>query len=398
MNASIPSQVLRCLSVITQHGFSGFLVGGCVRDLLIGASPKDWDVASDALPTDIKRIFSDHKTVETGVQYGTVTVQIDGMSVEVTTFRGEGGYTDGRHPDRVTFIGSLEDDLSRRDFTMNAIAMDEKGTVIDPYGGRCDLQSGIIRCVGDPLSRFSEDPLRILRAVRFSCILGFTVESETKKALIEASNDLRKISAERISSELRRIFAAAPDAFCELSVPIMKGIFGCPCDSYYIEALRESDAVWETRLCLFLMAAKTSDRDSLLRWLRLDRHTNRLVGDLLDIASDPPELSEQKAAREFAASRGRELTRLCRSLFEALSRSDRAYEEHFRLLDDALHSGAPLEIGELSITGDALLKAGFQSGVGMGDILSSLLFASAADPSLNIPEKLLGYALEVFPR
>ena len=192
----IPEEVNSILVKLQESGYEAYIVGGCVRDALLGREPNDWDITTSALPLEVKRIFV--KTVDTGLQHGTVTVLAGGKGYEVTTYRVDGVYEDGRHPKEVTFTPSLREDLQRRDFTINAMAYREPGVLVDLFGGQKDLEDGVIRAVGDPSQRFSEDALRILRAIRFSAQLGYRIEEETLRAASELAPTLRKISAERI--------------------------------------------------------------------------------------------------------------------------------------------------------------------------------------------------------
>lgn len=200
---SIPGPVAELCRALRAGGHPAYPVGGCVRDLLLGRLPGDWDVTTAALPETVMGFFE--RTVPTGIQHGTVTVLVENMSIEVTTFRREGGYADGRHPDGVTFDVGLAEDLARRDFTINAMALDERGEIIDPFGGREDLKAGLVRCVGDPNRRFAEDALRMLRAVRFAAQLGFTIEGKTAAAIGENAHRCAKLSGERIKAELEKI-------------------------------------------------------------------------------------------------------------------------------------------------------------------------------------------------
>lgn len=178
----IPDYVRFVIERLKNNGYEAFLVGGCVRDGIMGKPPKDYDIASSALPEQILACFSDCHTLDNGIKHGTVGVVFGKECVEITTYRVDGEYTDCRHPDSVTFSGNLRDDLSRRDFTMNAVAFDEIAGYIDQFGGADDIKNGVIRCVGDPMLRFSEDALRIMRALRFSSVLGFNVEKSTAEA------------------------------------------------------------------------------------------------------------------------------------------------------------------------------------------------------------------------
>ncbi|MBR5516948.1 MAG: CCA tRNA nucleotidyltransferase [Firmicutes bacterium] len=201
----LPEPIKKALQMLEKAGYEGYIVGGCVRDFLMGKSPDDYDVTTSALPKEVEAIFAEHKVIETGLKHGTVTVIIDGLPLEITTFRVEGEYLDGRRPSEVSFTRSLREDVARRDFTMNAMAMDLRGKLYDYYGGQDDIDKGIIRCVGNPAERFDEDALRIMRAIRFASQTGFILEDKTKKAALEHKENLLKISAERIRIELLKL-------------------------------------------------------------------------------------------------------------------------------------------------------------------------------------------------
>ena len=200
----IPSYVARVLTELEARGFQAFCVGGCVRDCLLGRVPEDWDVTTSALPEQTMALFG-QQAVPTGLRHGTVTVVSGGKGVEVTTFRVDGAYGDNRHPDSVTFTRSLPEDLARRDFTVNAMAMDLRGRIQDPWGGQADLERRCLRCVGEPERRFREDALRMLRAVRFAAQLGFSIEKGTLDAIRRSARRAEKLSGERIKAELEKI-------------------------------------------------------------------------------------------------------------------------------------------------------------------------------------------------
>lgn len=199
-----PAQVSAILERLEQAGFAAYAVGGCVRDTLLGRVPQDWDVATSARPEQTAALFAG-RSIPTGLQHGTVTVRQEGLSVEVTTFRADGPYSDHRRPDAVYFSDSLAEDLCRRDLTVNAMAMDAAGALHDPFGGREDIRRRVLRCVGDPERRFREDALRILRTLRFSATLGFAIEPETHRALRTQCGDLRYVAAERVREELTKL-------------------------------------------------------------------------------------------------------------------------------------------------------------------------------------------------
>ena len=208
-DVQLPAGVSRALSMLEDAGYEAFIVGGCVRDALRGITPKDYDITTSALPEETKSVFRDYRVIETGIQHGTVTVMMDGMPLEITTYRTEGTYSDNRHPDSVSFTTSLREDVARRDFTMNAIAYSPVRGLIDHFGGAEDIRGGIIRCVGDPDTRFREDALRMMRGIRFASALGFSIEENTAAAIRENKERISAVSAERIRVELTKLLCGA---------------------------------------------------------------------------------------------------------------------------------------------------------------------------------------------
>ena len=205
MTFPMSPQAARALDLLRAAGHEAWIVGGCVRDHLLGIIPKDFDITTSALPEETKGVFRGFPVIETGIRHGTVTVVLDEEPLEITTYRVDGGYTDARHPDGVTFTRSLREDAARRDFTMNAMAYAPGEGLQDFFGGRADVKAGIIRAVGDPGIRFQEDALRILRAIRFAAVLGFSLEPETQRAARTYAPLLQKVSAERIAQELSKL-------------------------------------------------------------------------------------------------------------------------------------------------------------------------------------------------
>lgn len=247
----LPFQVAEILERLEGAGFSAFVVGGCVRDSLMGKKPHDYDITTSALPNEVGRVFGGFRVIETGVKHGTVTLLYKGQSIEITTFRVDGEYADGRHPNSVTFSRNIRDDLSRRDFTMNGIAFSPKTGLVDPFGGEEDIRARVIRCIGSSELRFSEDALRILRAVRFSSVLGFEIENETARAMISHRSDLHRVSAERIFSELKqalcggeigRVMLEFPKIFAEILPPLAEQIGYDQGSKYHDSVLYEHTA------------------------------------------------------------------------------------------------------------------------------------------------------------
>ena len=224
MEFNIPSGAGHILQTLTASGFEAYLVGGCVRDLLRGVPPHDWDICTSARPEETEACFAGQRIIETGLKHGTVTVMEGGEPYEVTTYRTEGPYSDSRRPDYVRFVPELEADLARRDFTINAIAMDLGGELCDPFGGADDIKAGLIRCVGEPARRFREDGLRVMRALRFAAVLGCEIEEKTAQAIHENRAMLDRVAAERINAELCKLLVGKcagdvlrqyPDVFCQ---------------------------------------------------------------------------------------------------------------------------------------------------------------------------------------
>ncbi len=224
MKFEIPDGARRILQTLNGAGHEAYLVGGCVRDLLRGVEPHDWDICTSALPEETERCFADRRVIETGLKHGTVTVLEEGEPYEITTYRTEGPYSDSRRPDFVRFVPGLEEDLARRDFTMNAIAMDLQGNLRDPYGGVDDIKAGLIRCVGEPGHRFQEDGLRVMRALRFAAVFGYEIEEQTAETVHENRAMLDRVAEERINVELRKLLVGKdagnvlrqyPDVFCQ---------------------------------------------------------------------------------------------------------------------------------------------------------------------------------------
>lgn len=201
----IPEHARIATKTLNEKGFDAFVVGGCVRDSIMGKTANDWDMTTSALPEEMLEVFKDFRTIPTGLKHGTVTVLIEGQPLEITTFRIDGTYTDNRRPDSVNFTRNIENDLSRRDFTVNAIAYNEKDGIVDLFGGTEDIKNKVIRCVGDPDKRFQEDALRIMRAVRFSSVLGFEIEKTTADSIRKNKHLLKNIAAERIRVELEKL-------------------------------------------------------------------------------------------------------------------------------------------------------------------------------------------------
>ena len=265
---TLPKQVLYALDTLSQAGYEAYVVGGCVRDFLMGIKPHDYDITCSASPEEMKKVFQNDKLLLTGEKHGTVTVLKDGMPLEITSFRCDGKYLDGRHPESVTFTRSLEEDLKRRDLTINAMAFHPQKGLVDLFDGRGDIERKIVRCVGDPLERYDEDALRLLRTLRFAARLGFSIDPATSDALHEKRFDLEKISRERIREEMTGILIA--DHFVSIAldyadvvfaaIPELSPMQGCP-----QQCIFHSYDVWEHTV----RAVAACPKDPLVRWAAL---------------------------------------------------------------------------------------------------------------------------------
>lgn len=273
----LPGNVRFILHMLREAGHEAYVVGGCVRDSIMGRKPHDWDICTSAKPEQVIEIFNHYKVIPTGLKHGTVTIMKNDKPYEITTYRVDGEYDDARHPKDVTFTTSLEEDLSRRDFTMNALAYNNNNDLVDLFGGVNDIKNGIVRCVGNPRERFSEDALRIMRALRFATRFGFKIEKNTFAAMKEKKSLLSKISAERINSELTqiimceaedvaRILYKAEDILFELFPALREN------DGSYINNILHSNKIKSVRLALLFDFPEEQLKDILTN-LRYDNET-----------------------------------------------------------------------------------------------------------------------------
>ncbi|MCL2373193.1 MAG: polynucleotide adenylyltransferase [Defluviitaleaceae bacterium] len=383
----LPDNVQKIIQTLAAAGYEAFIVGGCVRDVLRGVTPADWDIATDAKPLQVKGLFS--RTVDTGIKHGTVTVLINKQPYEVTTYRIDGEYADGRRPVQVSFSASLEEDLSRRDFTMNAIAYNSEAGFVDPFGGRKDITAGLIRCVGQAAHRFEEDALRMLRAVRFAAVTGYRVDEEILRAISGLGHTIAKVSPERIREEMcKLVLATHPQAVWLLeSTGLLPHIFG---EEYALPALaaewlRQCPKEEPMRLALLLIGT-----ENMLQNLRYDNKTInettlyvRLLGRPLpasryeikkNLRYVPPEIFGKFLVLKEIAAPG-----------EA-----QAIEKTSQELADIVANGECYSLKTLAITGKDLASMGIPPGEKMGEMLESLLDRVMESPGLNMRDILCG--------
>ena len=375
---------------LEEHGFEAYIVGGSVRDSLIGKTPYDFDVTTSALPDDTLNIFSDLKTIPTGLKHGTVTVISEGNPIEITTFRIDGEYTDSRRPDAVFFTDSIVADLSRRDFTVNAMAYNEKYGIVDPFGGQIDLRARIIRAVGEPGKRFSEDALRIMRAFRFSAQLGFDIEENTLRAAHELRSGLENIARERISAEfLKLICSKEPRYALELMEKneILRYVLGEYTPSpHVLAALSSSPAEERIRLGILLGEAAEDTARRILSSLRL---SNKLASNSLTIArrSSVRLCGNETDARRFIGGTGE----LCEDILAAARALENLDESFAKYVTIGLSQNLCVTSDRLAVNGSNLVKIGIK-GKDVGRTLEYLLERVIEAPELNCEEALISLA------
>ena len=389
-NIAPPKYVRQVLRGLQARGHVAYLVGGCVRDMALGVRPHDWDICTSALPEQVMDIFPQSRP--TGLKHGTVTVIENAKSVEVTTFRSESSYTDHRHPDSVSFVGDLTADLSRRDFTMNAIAVHTDGLVSDPFGGMDDIKNKLIRCVGDPEKRFEEDALRMFRAIRFSARLDFAIEPATRAAIIKKAPLAAALAAERVRDETEKILLTKrPELVFDL---IRAGLL----DRYLLcrlsddALLRRISALprkalprWAALCRILQQSGCISSPTDFLLSLRLDSRTIRCCADCAVLLEQAPPGSSVEWKRLL--SRKGVDTVTC-----AAQCSDALYGgESQKALKAVLKSGECFSMKHLAVTGDDLLALGIH-GRQLGEMLRFLLDYVMEYPENNKRELLLSLA------
>lgn len=440
MKIELPRKVIMIINNLTLHGYEAFAVGGCVRDSILCRRPEDWDITTSAKPEEIKRLF--RRTVDTGIEHGTVTVMIGKDGFEVTTYRVDGLYEDSRHPREVTFTTNLEEDLKRRDFTINAMAYNDEIRLVDVFGGMQDLNHHLIRCVGDPMERFSEDALRILRAVRFSAQLAFPIEPGTADAVRALAPTLKNISAERIQVELVKLLTSdhpelIQDAYelgiTKIILPEWDEMVGVgqntPHHKYDVadHTLHALKNVKKSKILRLTMlfhdmgkpSMKTTDekgRDhfkghalvseeiarKVLRRLKFDNETVKTVTRLVCYHDYRIEATPQNVRRAMNRI-GVELFPYYLAVRMADVKAQSPYKrrakienivEMRKIYQETLIHGHCVTLRQLAVSGRDLMKLGMQPGREMGDMLNELLELVLDEPEFNEKEKLCDYVKE----
>lgn len=403
ISIAIPKDVEHIIYVLEKNGHEAFAVGGCVRDAIMGRVPHDWDITTSAKPEEVKALFK--RTIDTGIQHGTVTVLENHIGYEVTTYRIDGTYSDGRHPEKVTFTSNLVEDLKRRDFTINAMAYNHRVGVVDAFGGIDDLQHGIIRCVGVATERFTEDALRILRAIRFSAQLDFSIESDTARAITALAANLTKISRERIQTELDKLLTSDhPDRITlvntyGLGQYIFEGssMLSTSDDAGYQQISHIMTSLPADHYLRFATLLIYEDQPKqVLKKLKFDNNTIDICGRLSAIKSvalptDKPSLRRAivKYGRDIFDGYAFTFLEALQSAgsYQLLSYDELTYTK--QLYGEIITDGDCISIKDMAIDGGDLIALGVPQGKALGHILNTLFEKVLDDPTLNDRETLL---------
>ena len=435
MQITLPEKVKSIIQTLEDGGYEAYAVGGCVRDSLLGRTPEDWDITTSAKPEEIKRFF--RRTVDTGIQHGTVTIMLGNDGFEVTTYRIDGDYEDSRHPKEVTFTSNLLEDLKRRDFTINAMAYNENKGLVDAFDGMKDLENQIIRAVGNPNERFEEDALRILRAIRFSAQLGYTIEAETLEAIKSLAPTLQNISAERIRVELvkllisqhpERLWTAYDTGVTKVILPEFDQMMQMPQNNphhmYTVgeHTIRTISAIEPDKTLRLTMLFHDSGKphtmtkdeeqiyhfyghervseelaEKIMRRLTFDNDTIRKVRRLVLYHDYMPKLTPAKV-RNAIHEIGEDIFPLLFPVKRAdiAAKSEYKRQEKLQYVDDleALYqsimaAGDCLSLKSLAISGKDLIAAGMKPGKELGETLEQLLKDVLEHPEHNTKEYLL---------
>ena len=438
----LPGRVAALLNILEQAGYEAFAVGGCIRDSLLGRAPNDWDICTSARPEEMKACFSDFRVIDTGLKHGTLTVLAGGEAFEITTYRIDGDYSDGRHPDQVSFTSHIEEDLARRDFPINAMAYNPSSGLVDPFGGASDLSRRLLRCVGKPEKRFQEDGLRILRAVRFASQLEFNIDAETADALFSCLPLLDRISAERIRAEVEKLLCG-PGAMEVLTdyreimariIPEIRPMFDLDQQNPYhiytvwdhtLHAVSHVKNTPVLKLCAFfhdigkpgMMTIGEDGRghfyrherlsaelaDQILSRLKYDNHTRETVVEVVRF-HDTVFRPSPRQARKLLNKLGEERLRLLIELEYADVKSQNPVYTDQRvdgisafsqIVDEVLAAEQCFSLKHLAVKGNDLLEMDFSQGPEIGRILELLLEQVLEGELPNEKDTLLQFVKDI---
>ncbi len=400
-----PKNVNFIIKLLEQEGHEAFAVGGCVRDALMGREPYDWDITTSAAPTDIKGIF--HRTIDTGLQHGTVTVMLDHVGYEVTTYRIDGSYSDGRHPDKVQFTKNLVEDLKRRDFTINAMAYNPKTGIVDEFDGIGDLDRKLIKCVGNPKERFTEDALRMLRAVRFAAKLGFDIEEKTADAIRDMAGNISKVSKERIQTELDKLITSD-------NPQVLMEVHNLSLDKYILEDSVLLSEGAKDKYTSIIQVMKKTKPDHFIRWatfmmheggntrhvlkkLKFDNKTMNICGKLVENISyfedckyDEANANTKKyLIRKLLVTMGADVFEEYYIPFMEAMVGEASLVEIKGFFSEIMSNEDCISKNQMALKGNDLKELGVEPGKVMGDVIDRLFEEILKNPAINTKEELV---------
>lgn len=395
MRIPLPTEAVRIIDTLKAHGYKAYAVGGCVRDFVMGHTPDDYDITTDALPEQTAEVFTDAKVIKTGIKHGTVTVILNSFKAEITTFRIDGTYTDSRHPDEVVFCPELKEDLKRRDFTMNALAYNHDEGFMDFFGGIDDINSGTIRCVGEAEIRFSEDALRILRALRFASVLGFDIADSTANAIYTGYPLLANISAERIFTELKKLLCGKEaytvltkfkDVFCFL-IPELGRLSD---EDYRHTAFMVSKVPAVLKLSGLFYHCGAQGAHSALKRLKSDNKTTHEVCTIIQACSEKLSdcrIDSLKLLNKYDSAPM--LYAIDLMLCDTNQPDCRMLTNLRQVITDIVSHNECYKISQLAVNGSDLINAGITDGKLIGKILNFILNEIIENRASNNREHLL---------
>ena len=413
MNIEITAEVEYIISTLEKNGYEAYAVGGCIRDSIMGGNPKDWDICTSAHPNQTIKCFKKHTIIETGLKHGTVTLILEHKPFEITTYRIDGDYIDNRRPDSVEFVSDLKKDLSRRDFTVNAIAYNPRDGIVDYFNGIDDIKSKIIRCVGNADQRFQEDALRIMRALRFASALGFTIDKNTSEAIYNNKILLKNIAVERIAIELNKLITGEnagniifeyTSVMTEIIPEIEEILHSGNNDSRWKCTVSNTDnapvnAVLRLTALLYGITGHKPPQDAsdtarkILRRLKYDNATVSSVTKLI-LYRDSEIKPERIHIKRWLNKTGENTFRQLIKIREA----DIKYQEILILLDEIINKRLCFSLKDLAVRGDDLINAGLSKGTEIGEILNLLLDMVIDEKVDNNKQDLLETALKIINR
>lgn len=407
LRIELPKDVKYIIDTLCEHDFEAYAVGGCIRDSILKRNPDDWDITTNALPEQVKELFK--RTVDTGIRHGTVTVMIDKIGYEVTTYRIDGEYEDGRHPKSVEFSSDLLEDLKRRDFTINAMAYNDKTGLRDEFGGISDIRKCMVRCVGNPKERFDEDALRMMRAVRFSAQLRFSIHRETLEAIKALAPNIKKVSMERIQVELlKTLMSDRPETvelFSECGLlkhilPQIDTILKSPKKALVLRMLKNSEKTAVMRYGALLYYAGEAGARDTLKTLKLDNYTIDMVTKLIKYESVPIKVNEVDV-RQAMHDLGVDFIPLLRAykrniykskeeaMFIPMGKHLTQIETVYKLYQQIVERGDCVLLKDLAVNGKDLIDLGMKPGEEIGEMLELLLRVVIEKPIENDRQVLL---------